>query len=106
MSRDIIKVKNFLGLHEEAHGHTKLKLGEASRMENFYITDDGNLTVRPGCRLQYVYPTSLLNRSDIIGAWSGYFGEFGDDEFLIIAEAAQTITTGGALHSFRWSPAS
>lgn len=101
MSRDIIKVKNFLGLHEEAHGHTTLKLGEASRMENFYITDGGNLTVRPGCRLQYVYPTSLLNRSDIIGAWSGYFGEFGDDEFLIIAEAAQTITTGGCFTFFQ-----
>ncbi|MFR0734447.1 MAG: hypothetical protein ACLSHU_09910 [Oscillospiraceae bacterium] len=41
MSRDIIKVKNFLGLHEEAHGHTKLKLGEASRMENFTLPMTG-----------------------------------------------------------------
>lgn len=41
-------VDKFLGLNESADGSTELKLGEASRIENFYITDNFNLKSRDG----------------------------------------------------------
>lgn len=43
----IFSVDKFLGLNESADGQTELKLGEAAKMENFYITDNGNLKTRP-----------------------------------------------------------
>ena len=44
----IFAVDKFLGLNESADGETELKLGEASKTENFYITDEFNLKTRPG----------------------------------------------------------
>lgn len=44
----IFTVDKFLGLNESADGTTELKLGEAARAENFYITDNYNLKTRPG----------------------------------------------------------
>ena len=44
----IFSVDKFLGLNESADGETELKLGEASKIENFNITDDYNLKTRPG----------------------------------------------------------
>ena len=41
-------VDKFLGINEAADGLTELGMGEASRMENFYVTDAYNLTLRPG----------------------------------------------------------
>ena len=44
-------VDKFLGVDESADGYTELKMGQASRMENWTITDAYNLTVRPGIQL-------------------------------------------------------
>lgn len=44
----IYTVDKFLGINEAADGDTELKMGEASRMENFLITDAYNLALRPG----------------------------------------------------------
>lgn len=44
----IITVDKFFGLNESADGSTELKPGEASKIENFYITDEYNMCVRPG----------------------------------------------------------
>ena len=44
----IFAVDKFLGLNESGDGDTELKLGEASIIENFYITDEYNLKTRPG----------------------------------------------------------
>jgi hypothetical protein len=41
-------VDKFLGLNESADGETELKMGEASKIENFYITDNYNLQSRDG----------------------------------------------------------
>lgn len=46
-SERIFSVDKFLGLNESADGQTELKLGEAAKMENFYITDNLNLKTRP-----------------------------------------------------------
>ena len=44
----IFTVDKFLGLNESADGETELKPGEASKIENFYLTDNYNLKTRPG----------------------------------------------------------
>lgn len=44
----IMTVDKFLGLHQSADGSTELKPGEAAVLENFTITDDYNLKLRPG----------------------------------------------------------
>lgn len=44
----IITVDKFFGLNESADGTTELKPGEASKIVNFYITDEYNMKSRPG----------------------------------------------------------
>lgn len=54
MSEKIFTVDKFLGLNESAGGATELKMGEASKIENFSITDSYNLKSRPGI-VPYLY---------------------------------------------------
>lgn len=79
-------VDKFLGLNESGDSHTELKMGEASVMENFTVTDAGNLAVRPG--IQRV-PGWSTGGARIIAAWSGYVRK---DEYLIVVE----VSGGGA----------
>lgn len=70
MSTKIFTVDKFLGLNESPNGSTGLKLGEASKAENFYITDDYKLKTRPGVN-------ALARRSadeKYIGIWEGLIG--------------------------------
>lgn len=70
MSNDtrMFSVDKFLGLNEAADGDTELKMGQASRIENWHITDGYNLTVRPGIqRVDEDRPSGL----PIQAAWSG-----------------------------------
>lgn len=41
-------VDRFLGINEAADSQRELKSGQAAKMENFTVTDGGNLTLRPG----------------------------------------------------------
>lgn len=41
-------VDKFLGVQESGDGDTELQMGMASKMENFFVTDDWNLKLRPG----------------------------------------------------------
>ena len=43
-------VDKFLGLNESADSTTELKMGEAAKAENFYITDGYNIRRRPGVK--------------------------------------------------------
>ena len=52
----IFTVDKFLGINESADGTTELKLGEASKIENFYITDGYNLKTRPGVVPYFPFP--------------------------------------------------
>lgn len=74
-------VDKFLGVNEAADGYTELKMGEASKMENWFITDAYNLTVRPG--IQLVDFGEERPPAPILGAWSGYVG---DTEYLVVAD--------------------
>lgn len=46
----VFHIKRWLGVNENPDGDTKLKMGEAAVMQNFRITDDGSLQVRPGSK--------------------------------------------------------
>lgn len=74
-------VDRFLGINEAADGYTELKMGEASKMENFFITDAFNLTVRPGIqRLDY---EKERDSAPILASWAGYVNK---QEFLLICD--------------------
>lgn len=50
MPDKVFSVDKFLGINEYADSETELKPGQAARIENFRITDGGNLALRPGVR--------------------------------------------------------
>lgn len=65
-------VNNFLGLNQSGDGDTELKMGEASKMVNFTVTDGLNLKRRDG-----VVP-ALFGQSEtgpVLDAWAGFIGE-------------------------------
>lgn len=62
----VYKIQKFLGLNESPDGDTQLKLGEASELRNWKITQEGHLRVRPG------YKTLASFHSPVRGMWSGY----------------------------------
>ena len=80
-------VDKFLGINEAPDGLTELGIGEASRMENFFITDGYNLTVRPG-----ILRIDQGERSPkkILASWAGHIGdeenEATDDEYLVVVD--------------------
>ena len=82
MSNDtrMYTVDKFLGINQSADAKTKLRMGEASEMVNFTVTDGFNLKLRPGLRrvVQYASTTST-----IFGSWAGKVG--GDDLFAVYA---------------------
>lgn len=79
----IFTVDKFLGINEAADGETELKMGEASRMENFFVTDGFNLSLRPG--IQRVEFDQERNPAPILGSWSGYIG---NTEYLLLCDFA------------------
>ena len=74
-------VDKFLGINESGDGDTELKLGEASKMENFVITDAYNLTIRPGVRrLDF---NAERSPAPILAAWAGFLNT---EDFLVICD--------------------
>lgn len=65
----IFTVDKFLGINESEDGSTELKLGEASLIKNFTITDAGNLQTRPGAALFKRYASE-----QILNFWRGVIG--------------------------------
>ena len=74
-------VDKFLGINESADGYTELKMGEASKMENFFITDAYNLTLRPG--VQRVDHEGERDPAAILACWAGYVGT---EEYLLVCD--------------------
>lgn len=74
-------VDKFLGINEAADGYTELKMGEASKMENWFVTDAYNLTTRPG--IQRVGFGAERTPAPILAAWSGHTG---DAEYLVVVD--------------------
>lgn len=65
----IFTVDKFLGINESEDGSTELKMGEASLIKNFTITDAGNLQTRPGAALFKRYASER-----ILNFWRGVIG--------------------------------
>lgn len=63
-------VDRFLGLNAAGDGTTELQPGEAAVVENFRITDAGNLKTRPGATAIY----KTVGRDRILNTWYGMIG--------------------------------
>lgn len=74
-------VDKFLGINEAADGYTELKMGEASKMVNWMITDGFNLKTRPG--IQRIDFSHEREAAPILAAWAGNVGE---QEYLVVAD--------------------
>lgn len=77
-------VDRFLGINEAADGSTELRMGEASAMENFRITDGFNLALRPGIRR--VDFTAEREPAPILGSWAGHISADSREEHLVIVD--------------------
>lgn len=82
--KKMFTVDKFLGINEAADGDTELKMGEASAMVNFQITDGFNLALRPG--VQRVDFTAQRELAPILGSWAGYVSQDSDEEYLVIVD--------------------
>ena len=79
-------VDRFLGINESGDGDTELKLGEASRMVNFTITDAYNISLRPGVRrLDF---TAERTPAPILAAWAGFLNT---EDYLVICDFAEGL---------------
>lgn len=66
-------VDKFLGLNEAADGYTELRMGQASRMVNWTVTDGMNIATRPGVqRLDFMQEREP---GKILAMWAGYVDE-------------------------------
>jgi len=76
-------VDKFLGINKSGDGETELKMGEASHMENFMVSDAFNLTLRPGIRR--VDFSQARTPAPILASWAGHVGE---PEYFVICDFA------------------
>ena len=80
----LFTVDKFLGINKSGDGETELKMGEASHMVNFLISDAFNLTLRPGIRrvdfMQERIPAPIL------ASWAGHVGE---PEYFVVCDFAE-----------------
>lgn len=63
----VYRIDKFLGLNENPAGDTKLKLGEASKCQNWKITRDRNLMKRPGSKTLF----DTYSKAPVMGLWFG-----------------------------------
>lgn len=77
-------VDKFLGINQAADGLTELKMGEASDMVNFLITDGFNLKVRPGVQRMDFWKER--EPAPILASWAGFISEDSTQEHLVIAD--------------------
>lgn len=82
----IFTIKKFLGLNESIDGDTQLKMGEASVLKNFEITNEYHLRVRPGYNVLHSF-TGIVR-----GLWHGYVA--GGEVTVCAADGAVWNITG------------
>lgn len=64
-SSRIFEIKTFLGLNESRDGDTQLKMGEASSMDNWRVTPEYHLHIRPGIHTLWQFT------GPVRGMWGG-----------------------------------
>lgn len=83
-SIEMLSIREFLGLNENPDGDTKIKVGEFPEMQNFRITRDRHLQVRPGSKTLAQLRTAWdawaesngapVAQPRFCGAWEGMVG--------------------------------
>ena len=68
-SSKMFTVDKFLGIDQSADSARELKMGQASKVCNFALTDGGNITTRPGLVRAYSIPGATPRT-----IWSGHLG--------------------------------
>lgn len=107
----ILKIREFLGLNENLDGDTHLKTGEFIQMENFRVTRDRHLQLRPGQRtvldLRAAWDALAdkpggVGQPRFCGAW---YGSVGGSAHLLAAfgGAVWDLSPAGGVHL--WDPA-
>ena len=79
----IFSIQKWLGLNQAGDGDTNLKMGEASEMVNFRVTNDGALKKRPGMKTLHDFG------GEINGAWHGYVG---GTEYTVVSAGGKLYT--------------
>lgn len=85
----VYKIQKFLGLNESPDGDTQLKMGEASEMRNWKVTNQNHLRVRPGYRSVEKFD------GPVRGMWSGY----------VAGEQKTVCAAGGCIWDLTETPA-
>ena len=62
----VLQIQKFLGLNESKDGDTQLKVGEASKLENWQVTPQYHLKVRPGMQAMETFQGAVR------GLWHGF----------------------------------
>lgn len=83
--RKLFTVDKFLGLNESPDGDTELKMGQAARMENFFISDGYNLVSRDGVRR--IEQEEARGGAPLLALWAG---NVGGNDLLIAVDFAGT----------------
>lgn len=85
-SERMYTIDKFLGINQAEDGFTELKMGEASDMVNFTVTDGMNLAVRPGVnRVQFGIDREP---APILASWAGHITEDAVEEHLVVVDFA------------------
>ena len=83
-SERMFTVDKFLGINQAEDGSTELKMGEASDMVNFTITDGLNLALRPG--VNRVNFGQDREPAPILASWAGHITEEAVEEHLVVVD--------------------
>ena len=79
----ISRIDQFLGINEADDSTTELKIGEASKMINWQITDGANIATRPGFGRAGIRNIDVegIETAMITGMWSGHLLQ---EQYLVI----------------------
>ncbi|MDR0906715.1 MAG: hypothetical protein LBN00_11200 [Oscillospiraceae bacterium] len=92
-SPSVYKVAKWLGINENPDGDTEIRAGEAAEMENFRVTRDWSLQLRPG----YQVIGAKTWSGTVRGVWHGRVGSENRTVFACGgAVYALNLTTGAA----------
>lgn len=67
--RTVYTIRNFSGINQSPDGDADLLMGQAAYMENWRVTREGNLRIRPGVKTLYDFGGE--GQTQLRGLWSG-----------------------------------
>lgn len=90
----VFSFQKWYGLNEHPDGDTRLRMGEASKMENWRITRDGNLKLRPGQE----FVAGLGPQYDIsIGSTNIELATFNENDIIYVSDTISNTARKGTI---------